>query len=273
MKRTKLPVKEILDYYAAKYNHLGFIEEDPISIPHHFTKIQDIEIAGFWTAVLSWGNRKSIIKNAKKLMELMEWSPYEFTTLHSEKDLMVFEKFCHRTFQFTDTIYFLTFFKDYYLKNKSLEGAFLYPGYAEHPDIKESLENFHRTFFSMTEVPDRTRKHISRPSTKSRCKRLLMFLRWMVRKDDQGVDFGIWNNIKPNQLFIPLDVHVERSARQLGLLQRRQLDWIAAEEITKACRKIRPHDPVYYDFALFGISNEKIILDLRSSSYICGDNQ
>ncbi|MEO6190608.1 MAG: TIGR02757 family protein [Saprospiraceae bacterium] len=253
--------KDLLDYYSEKYNNERFIETDPISIPHRFSRLQDIEIAGFWTAILSWGNRKSIINSGNKLMTLMGESPYQFMLEHKEKDKLVFKDFCHRTFNFTDSLYFLDFFQRFYLKNHSLEEAFIDDSFDQESGLDLYLEHFYNEFFSNTEQPFRTKKHISRPSSNSRCKRLIMFLRWMVRSDNKGVDFGIWKRISMKQLMIPLDVHVERTARKLELLNRTPLDWKAVVELTIACRNMNPEDPAIYDYALFGLSLEnKIIL-------------
>ncbi|MEP7195080.1 MAG: TIGR02757 family protein [Saprospiraceae bacterium] len=249
-------LRDHLEYYAEKYNRKEFIEDDPISIPHRFSKIQDIEISAFWTAILAWGNRKAIIKSAGKLMELMDDSPYDFVMHHSESERSRFEHFVHRTFSYEDAIYFLSFLQHFYSQNRSLESAFSNFNVGSETVVEESLNNFYNKFFSLNYISERTRKHISRPSSKSRCKRLVMFLRWMVRSDSNGVDFGIWKNYSPSQLMIPLDVHVERSARKLNLLQRKQLDWKAVEELTMACRLLRPKDPAYYDYALFGLSLE-----------------
>ena len=245
-------LKEYLDREVEKFNHPDFIENDPISIPHRFSLLQDIEITGFWTAMLSWGNRKSIINNCTRLFNLMDNSPYDFITRHSEPERQVFEKFVHRTFNYTDTLYFLDFFKRYYNTHNSLEELFLDTATIDNP-IESGLIKFHNSFFDHEFAPQRTRKHVSTPSRKSTCKRLNMFLRWMVRKDDKGVDFGLWNKIDPSNLMIPLDVHVDRVARRLNLLQRKQTDWLSVIELTENLRSFDPKDPVKYDFALFGI--------------------
>ncbi|NOT37455.1 MAG: TIGR02757 family protein [Saprospiraceae bacterium] len=252
-------IQQTLEFYAKKYNNKNFIETDPISIPHSFSKRQDIEISAFWTATIAWGNRKSIIQNGRRLMQLMDNSPHDFVVHHQESDRKNFEKFVHRTFQYTDTLYFLEFFQNYYIHNNSLEDAFVLTSTGgETPYFEMAFNQFHQRFFNLENVPARTLKHVSKPSSGSRCKRLVMFLRWMVRKDNKGVDFGLWKNIKMSQLMIPLDVHVERSARSLGLLKRSSLDWKAVVELSDNCRRIRPDDPSYYDFALFGMSIEKL---------------
>lgn len=243
-------LKGLLDHYVALYNTPSFIENDPISIPHQFTLKQDIEIAGLWTAVFSWGQRKTIINKSSELMSLMDNSPHDFIVNHQEKDRKRFDSFVHRTFQYTDTIYFLTYLQQYYREHESLELIFRCD---DSTNIKDGLIGFHNAFFSLADAPVRTRKHIATPTRNSACKRINMFLRWMVRSDHFGVDFGIWNHIKPSQLFIPLDVHVDRIARKLGLLQRKQTDWRAVVELTGNLRKLDPEDPVKYDYALFGM--------------------
>lgn len=243
----------LLNHFADKFNSKDFIETDPILIPHSFSKKQDIEIMGFWVAMLAWGQRVTIINKAKELVRLMEGAPYDFIVNHEEKDRKAFLDFKHRTFQATDTLYFLEFFQQYYRQHDSLEDAFarfLKPG---TPTVKAALIGFHELFFSLNNAPRRTRKHVSTPARKSSCKRLNMFLRWMVRRDNNGVDFGHWKKINPAQLMIPLDVHVDRIARKLGLLNRKQTDWLAVEELTDKLREIDPTDPVRFDFALFGM--------------------
>lgn len=245
---------DILHFYHDKYNKKEFIKDDPISIPHRFTKKQDIEIAGLFAATLAWGNRTSIINSCNKLMTLMDNEPHEFILHHSEKELKPFVTFVHRTFNATDLLYFISFLKSHYSKNDSLENLFL------NEDIESGLSNFKQTFFSLTDFPARTKKHISSPETKSTCKRLNMYLRWMVRKDKNGVDFGIWKRIKPHQLYIPLDVHVENYARQLNLIERKQRDWLTVCELTRNLKLIDLADPIRFDFALFGMGIEKAIL-------------
>ena len=251
--RNKAQIKEILEKYYKKYNNPDFIKDDPISIPHQYSLKQDIEITAFWTSVIAWGRRNMIINNAKKLFALMDNSPYDFIVNHEEKDRKRFLDFKHRTFQPTDTLYFLEFLQWYYRQNDTLETAFSQGMNSDDENIKSGLINFHNLFFSLENAPGRTKKHVATPERKSTCKRLNMFLRWMVRKDNNGVDFGLWQEIKPSQLMIPIDVHVDRISRQLGLLTRKQRDWQAVEEITSNLKKFDPDDPVKYDFALFGI--------------------
>lgn len=246
-------LKKLLDDKVAEYNCKDFIEDDPIALPKRFTKIQDIEIIGFWMAMLSWGRRVQIIKSGEKLLELIGNAPYDFIVNHKEIDRKKFLDFKHRTFQSDDCIYFLEWLQWYYRNNNSLEDAFSNHLKKEDIHVGPALVGFHNLFFSLPEAPNRTKKHIATPERKSSCKRLNMFLRWMVRKDDKGVDFGLWSKIKTSQLLIPLDVHVERIARNLGLLQREQRDWQAVLELTENLRKFDKKDPVKYDFALFGI--------------------
>lgn len=244
---------EFLEASVDQYNRPGFIESDPISVPHRFTLKQDREIMGFWAAILAWGQRKTIINKANELVELMDGAPYDFIRNHQEEDRRRFLDFKHRTFQATDTLYFLEFFQWYYSQNDSLEDAFARHLSPTAATTEAALVGFHQLFFSLPDAPDRTRKHIPTPLRGSTCKRLNMFLRWMVRKDDKGVDFGIWERISPGQLLIPLDVHVERVARRLGLLVREKVDWRAVLELTETLRGMDEEDPVKYDFGLFGM--------------------
>lgn len=247
----------MLDAAVRRYNCPDFIAHDPICIPHRFSRLQDREIMGFWTAMLAWGQRRTIIQSAESLIALMDDAPYDFILHHEEKDRARFLNFKHRTFQPTDTLWFLAFFQDYYRKHPSLEEAFAAHLPPHAPDVEKALAGFHHQFFDHPDAPARTRKHVATPERGSTCKRLNMFLRWMVRADDGGVDFGDWHTIQPSQLFIPLDVHVERVARQMRLLQRPQTDWKAVRELTALLRSFDENDPVKYDFALFGISIEQ----------------
>ncbi|WAC09706.1 TIGR02757 family protein [Dyadobacter pollutisoli] len=247
---------ELLEEKSAQYNRPDFIAFDPISIPHRFSKKQDIEIMGFWAAVLAWGQRKTIINKCLELSALMDNAPYDFVMNHQDSDLKQFLNFKHRTFNSTDTLYFIHFFQQYYRQHESLEFAFsshLKPG---DITIENALIGFHDLFSNSEHFPTRTRKHIATPVRKSSCKRLNMFLRWMVRTDNNGVDFGIWNTIKPSQLVCPCDVHVDRVARLLGLIKRPVTDWQTAIELTASLRQVDPNDPVKYDFALFGLGIE-----------------
>ena len=254
-------LKKFLDAKADFYNRPSFIARDPISIPHRFSRKQDIEVMGFWAAVLAWGQRPVILKKANELIELMDGSPYDFVRNHQDSDLKRFLAFKHRTFNATDALYFLHFFRQYFQQHDSLEDAFLIDENALLPTVETNLIAFHDRFCSDPFFPTRTRKHIATPARNSSCKRLLMFLRWMVRQDDRnafggGVDFGLWTRLRPAQLVIPIDVHVNRVARSLGMLTRPQTDWKAALELTETLRQFDLTDPVRYDFALFGLGVE-----------------
>jgi uncharacterized protein (TIGR02757 family) len=260
-------LKNYLDECVERFNRPDFIDNDPIQIPHRFSKRQDIEIAAFWTAMLSWGQRKTIINSATKLMQLMDNAPHDFVVNHQEIDRRHFLNFVHRTFQPTDTLYFLEFFQQFYQKNDSLEDAFAAHLPPSVSTIENALLGFHNAFFSLPVAPQRTKKHIATPASKSTCKRLCMFLRWMVRQDACGVDFGLWQKIKPAQLLMPLDVHVDRHARRLGLLERPKSDWQAVLELTENLRAFDPNDPVKYDFALFGLGvleNKSLVVSRKS---------
>jgi len=245
---TNKEIHEFLDTQVVRYNCRDFIVNDPISIPHNYSKKQDIEIAGLLAAVFSWGQRKTIISKSTEFLNLMDDDPHDFVVNRTENDLKRFTSFVHRTFQPTDALYFLEFFSLYYQKYNSMEDLFL-----PNQSTESGLVNFHEQFFNHPSAPNRTRKHIPTPARKSSCKRINMFLRWMVRKDDRGVDFGIWKQIKPANLLCPLDVHVGNVARKLGLLNRKQNDWLATMELTKELQRFDPADPVKYDFALFGL--------------------
>lgn len=242
-------LKEFLDKKVKEYNCPAFIKADPIAIPHLFTQKQDIEIAGFFAAVFAWGNRTTIIAKSKELMQRLDTAPYEFIKSHQAKDLKKLKGFKHRTFHEDDLYYFIEFLHRHYLTYDSLECAF-FPSH--NHDAEQGLIHFKSYFFSFEHLK-RTEKHISSPLQKSTCKRLNMFLRWMVRNDKNGVDFGLWKNISPSQLICPIDVHVARVAKKLGLLKRKQVDWLAAVELTDALRQLDKNDPVKYDFALFNL--------------------
>jgi len=248
MKQSEL--KEFLDEKAEFYNQRSFIESDPIQIPHLFSKKEDIEIAGFLTATIAWGNRKSIIKNAERMMQLMDHCPFDFVQNHSADDLKKMESFVHRTFNGQDFSYFVSALKYIYQNHQGLEQLFALN--ASKNSLQPAIHEFKKIFFTSPHLP-RTEKHVSDPLKNSAAKRINMYLRWMVRHDDCGVDFGIWKNIKPNQLFIPLDVHVDRVARKFRLLTRKQTDWLATRELTDQLKQYDPDDPVKYDFALFGM--------------------
>jgi len=246
---NKPDLQRFLNEKVAQYNQPAFIKDDPVCIPHLFTLPQDIEIAGFFAAVFAWGSRTIIINKSKELMKLMDMAPYDFIKHHTDADLKKLLAFKHRTFNTTDLLYFIELLKYHYRQYPSLEDAFTRYGNT----VEEMLTAFHHYFFSLEDVPPRTRKHIATPEKKSNCKRLNMFLRWMVRKDNVGVDFGIWKSIKPSQLICPIDLHVARVAKRFSLLQRKQIDWQAAVELTDYLKMLDAEDPVKYDFALFGL--------------------
>lgn len=247
---TKKELKDFLDYKADFYNTPDFIEADPVSIPHQFSKKQDIEISGFLIATIAWGNRKSILKSGKKLLNILNHQPYEFILNHKEKDLKACKGFVHRTFNDLDLMYFLSALQQIYRNYNSLEESFAY--HKKNTDLQTAVSNFKKEFVSYG-APKRTFKHISDPLKNSAAKRLNMMLRWFVRQDDKGVDFGIWNTISPAELSCPLDVHSARVAREFKLLKRNQNDAKAVTELDKNLRKLDALDPVKYDFALFGI--------------------
>jgi uncharacterized protein (TIGR02757 family) len=246
-------LKIFLDKKVDEYNQPFFITSDPISIPHSFTKKQDIEIAGLFSAVFAWGNRTTIINKSKELMQLMHNAPHDFCLHHTTRDLKKIVSFKHRTFNATDLLYFISFFKYHYQLNDSLETAFIRGFSKKDKNIELALNNFYQYFFSLPDVPIRTMKHIASPNKNSSCKRLCMYLRWMVRNDNKGVDFGIWKNIKPSQLVIPIDVHVARVTRKINLLGSEQTNWKTAVELTEKMKELDKNDPVKYDFALFSL--------------------
>ena len=250
---NKEKLKEFLDRKVNEYNQPSFIEADPISLPHLFTKKQDIEIAGFFASIFAWGNRTTIINKSKELMQLMENAPYDFCLNHDSCELKKLLKFKHRTFNATDLFYFVEFLKFHYQQNDSLETAFSKWIDKKDANIEKALIGFHDYFFSFQNAQARTKKHIATPKRNSTCKRLNMFLRWMVRQDTCGVDFGIWKNISPSQLICPVDVHVARVAKQLNLIERKQTDWLTALELTEHLKAFDKDDPSKYDFALFGL--------------------
>ena len=252
-------IKALLDSKYTLYNNSSFIKDDPISIPHRFTRKQDIEIAAFFASILAWGTRKGIINSCNRLLQHMNNEPYNFireTDFSCKQSFELFKGFVHRTFNAFDLWHLLIFLQHHYQKEESLETAFskwISPG---DETIEKGLSGFHEYVFNFTEEAKEEmhcRKHISTPVKKSACKRLNMFLRWMVRHDDKGVDLGIWQNISPSQLICPLDVHVSRVARKLNLLQRKQDDWLAAAELTAYLKTLDANDPVKYDYALFGL--------------------
>ncbi|MGZ3880672.1 MAG: TIGR02757 family protein [Flavisolibacter sp.] len=246
-------LKDFLNRKVDEYNQPSSIAPYPISIPHLFSKRQDIEIAGFFASIFAWGNRTTIINKSKELMTLLDNEPHEFISNHSDRDLKRLLQFKHRTFNVTDLLYFILFLKYHYQQSETLETAFSQWMHKKDESIEKALVGFHDYFFSLKDAPVRTKKHIATPTRNSTCKRLNMFLRWMVRKDKCGVDFGIWHSISPSQLICPIDVHVARVARQFNLIQRKQTDWQTAIELTAHLKQFDPKDPVKYDFALFGL--------------------
>lgn len=248
-------LKSFLDELVVKYNQPDFIPNDPISIPRRYSKPQDIEITGFVAAMLAWGQRKTIINKCTEFFSYMDHSPHDFILNHSEDDLKPFLQFKHRTFNATDALYFISFFRWHYQQFDSLEDAFL-PAVPD-PSMESCLIHFAQHFFSLPDHPRRTYKHIPSPMRKSACKRINMFLRWMVRKDNAGVDFGLWSKISPSELICPCDLHVDRVARRLCLITRKQTDWRTAVELTENLKQMDPIDPVKYDFALFGLGIEE----------------
>ncbi len=252
---------DFLNRKADEYDQLFFIKTDPVCIPHLFTKKQDIEIAGFFAAIFAWGNRTTIINKSKELLQLMDNSPHQFVIQHQEKDLKKFLSFKHRTFNTTDLLYFIKFFKYHYSKSRSLETAFfnktsvIKSVVITSPDgglVEAGLNYFYNYFFSLQDAPQRTWKHIASPAKNSSCKRLNMFLRWMVRQNSK-VDFGIWKTISPADLICPLDVHVARVAKHFKLLERKNTDWKATIELTENLKQLNAKDPAKYDYALFGL--------------------
>lgn len=250
--------KQILEDSFNTYNSLSFIEEDPISIPHKFKVKEDIEIAGFLVATISWGQRKTILNNGQKLIELMDMEPYNFIMQNDFNKMKShsIHKFVHRTFNGDDLIFFFKSIQSIYKTKGGMEA--LFSEHSKNEDaVKLGIENFRKVF--LKNKISRTSKHISNPMENSACKRLNMFLRWMVRRDNNGVDFGIWKHLKPHQLLCPLDVHSGNVARKLGLLSRTQNDWKATEELTNSLKLYDPKDPVKYDFSLFGLGVNKVI--------------
>ncbi len=243
-------LKEFLDEKVIKYNTPDFIESDPIQIPHQFNLKEDIEISGFLTSTIAWGNRKMIIKNAQQMMNMMGNSPFDFVMSYNEDQLDRLDGFVHRTFNSVDFAYFIKALNNIYNNHGGMEKVF--SSNMTSTGILTAITEFKRLFFSI-DHPDRTTKHVSDPSNGSSSKRINMYLRWMVRTDNRGVDFGIWNQFGQENLYIPLDVHTGNVARKLGLIERKANDWKALEELMATLRVFDPSDPCKYDFALFGI--------------------
>lgn len=243
-------LKSFLEEKVEQYNHIKFIDTDPIQIPHRFSQKEDIEIAGFLTATIAWGNRKSIIKNANRIIEFMDNSPYDFVLNHTNMDLLKINGNIHRTFNSVDLQFFIKSLKNIYINYGGLENVFA--ARQQEKNTFYLIERFRNIFFELQHF-NRTQKHISNPVKNSSAKRINMFLRWMVRKDNKGVDLGIWNSISPSQLVCPLDVHSGNVARKLDLIQRKQNDWKAVSELMDNLSLFDSEDPVKYDFALFGL--------------------
>ena len=247
---TEKELKEFLDAKVTQYNTPAFIDPDPVSIPHMFSLKEDREIAGFLAATIAWGNRKSILKNAVKMMDLMGNTPYDFVMNHKEEDLERLEGFVHRTFNGDDFKGFIKGLQHIYQKYHGLEGVFT--KYQTHDSLQPAISKFRELFFEAPHLP-RSGKHLANPMRGSAAKRVNMYLRWMIREDSYGVDFGLWKDISPSKLSCPLDVHSGNVARKLGLLSRKQNDARAVAELDQALQRLDPEDPVKYDFALFGL--------------------
>jgi uncharacterized protein (TIGR02757 family) len=251
MNGSKSALRDFLEEKSAFYNHPAFIPDDPIVIPHQFSQKEDIEITGFLTAMISWGNRKAILKSANRLLQLMDNAPFEFISNAKESDFRRFSTFVHRTFNGLDCVFFMQSLSNIYKKHKGLEVQFAMP-MKQGETVKMSIAQFRKTFFELPHLK-RTEKHIANPLANASAKRINMFLRWMVRRDGRSFDFGIWNSIKPADLYCPLDIHTGNVARKLGLLPRKANDWKSVELLTNNLRELDPVDPVKYDFALFGL--------------------
>jgi uncharacterized protein (TIGR02757 family) len=258
MANNKNGLKNLLNEKVKFYHNENFIAKDPISIPHQFTLQQDIEIAAFFAAILAWGNRTSIINSCNKLMGLMNNTPHHFIINHSENELKNLISFKHRTFNADDLLYFIYFLKQHFTSNESLETAFNIGLNKSDSTIENGLNNFYKYFFSFPHL-DRTHKHIASPHKKSACKRLCMFLRWMVRPNTNGVDFGLWKTIETSQLIMPLDVHVARVANELKLINTDKTNWEIAVNLTNKLKEFNANDPVVYDYALFSMGVDKDI--------------
>lgn len=254
---TDNELKELLEELHDKYNNPSFIELDPVSIPHAFERAEDIEIAGFLAAMIAWGNRKMIVRNAQRMVNLMEGEPYRFLMESDEKEFLSVIDFVHRTFNGSDFIYFLTALKHIYRNYGGIKEIFV-NSYLRNGSLEEGIADFRRLFFELEHLP-RVERHLSSVEKNSACKRINMYLRWMVRNDERGVDFGLWREIPASALYIPLDVHSGNVGRYLGLLTRKQSDWKAVVELTENLRRFDAEDPVKYDYSLFGVGVNKDI--------------
>ena len=253
----KKQVKDYLDNLNERYNRPDFVKDDPISVPHRYQRAEDIEIAGFLASTIAWGQRKTIVRNARRIAEMMDDAPLQFVTQVTENDMQELDSFVHRTFNGFDLRFFVSALRDIYLNHGGLGGYFR-SEYQKHRDLRPVISGFRNLFFAAPCLP-RTTRHLSSIDKGSACKRLNMFLKWMVRDDDRGVDFGIWKDIPPSALYLPLDVHAGNTSRTLGLLTRRQNDWKAVEEVTASLREFDPKDPVKYDFALFCAGIDRLL--------------
>ncbi len=244
-------LKDLLNESYERYNNPVFITEDPIIVPHSFSHKEDMEIAGFFAATLAWGQRPQIIRSSMKLMQMMDHEPYKFITSSSENEIKMLQRFVHRTFNGSDCMFFVRSLKNIYLKHNGLEDVFS-DAFYRHNNLKQSLIEFRRIFFEIPHL-HHAEKHISDAAKESACKRINLFLRWMVRNDGRGVDFGLWKKIPSSALYCPLDLHTGNTSRELGLLNTKQNNWKAVEELTTILRKFDANDPVKYDFSLFGL--------------------
>lgn len=258
MNSRVLGQRELLDELVDRFNREEFIAEDPISIPHRFTRREDIEIAGFLASVIAWGNRKAIVKSASRMMEYLDNAPYDFVMNASESDKEHLLSYVHRTFNGGDLYYFVESLSNIYQNHGGI-GEFFTESYQWSEDMRVVISQFWHLFFSLPH-PDRVRKHLSSIDKGAACKRINMYLRWMVRQDDRGVDFGLWDKIPSSALYLPLDIHSGNVARELGLLERKQSDWRAVEQVTASLRLLDESDPTRYDYALFGAGINKALL-------------
>ncbi len=250
---------ELLERLHDKYNNPGFIEHDPVSIPHRYTRQEDIEISGFLAATIAWGNRKAIVKSALRMMQFLDDAPYDFTVNASHAELATLSAYVLRTFNGQDLRNFILALRRIYTLNGGL-GGYFQDQWNQTGDLRTVLSRFRALFFSF-DHPSRCEKHLSSIDKGAGCKRINMFLRWMVRRDGRGVDFGLWRDIPMSALYLPIDVHAGNMGRALGLLVRKQNDWRAVEEITANLREFDPEDPVRYDYSLFGAGIDGYLKD------------
>jgi uncharacterized protein (TIGR02757 family) len=243
-------LKDFLDAKVFEFNNIGFIENDPICIPHQYTLKEDIEISGFLASSIAWGNRKMIIKNGKRMMDFMGDSPFDFVMNHQDHHLEKLVSFVHRTFNSDDLLHFIRALKYIYCEKGGLEVVF--DKFQTKDSLQPAIHQLHELFFEIPHLK-RTLKHIADPAKGSAAKKINLFLRWMIRRDNSGVDFGLWRSISPSKLSCPLDVHSGNVARKLSLLKRKQNDAKAVMELDTKLRQFDANDPVKYDFALFGL--------------------